>query len=101
VLVQSTKMESSFELTAGSGNTFQDSTISSAGSAAAGLMPAYEALVLRSGTSGNTLKNMTTILGLQANGQAYAPSPATGADGRIVDQGTNNTITNNLKSVAA
>jgi len=101
ILVQSTKIESSFEVTSGSGNTFQDSTISSAGSAAAGFMAAYESLVARNGTSGNVFKNLNTILGLQANGQPYAPSPATGSDGRIVNQGTNNTITNNTYSVAA
>lgn len=101
LLIQSTVKEPSLELTSGTGNTFRDSKISSAGSAAGGYMPAYEAVVARSGTSGNSFLNLTTELGRQANGQPFAPSPETGADGRIVDQGSNNTIVNNIKSVVA
>jgi hypothetical protein len=101
LLIQSTVKEASLELTAGTGNAFSDSKISSAGSAAAGYLPGYEATVARAGTSGNSFTNVTTEVGLQANGQPFAPSPETGADGRIVDQGTNNTITNNTKRVVA
>lgn len=102
VLIQSTAVETGWQFGGGCvGNSMTNSTVSSAGSAAAGYNPSFEQLVLRSGATNNTLDHVTTILGLQANGTAYAGSPATGADGRIVDQGAGNTLTNNTASTAA
>jgi len=102
MLIQSTAVETGWQWGSGTTNSVATNCrISSAGSAAAGYNPSFESVVLRSGATGNTLKNCATILGLQANGTAYAGSPATGSDGRIVDQGTGNTITNNTLSTAA
>jgi hypothetical protein len=99
ILIHSTEVESSWEVTAGQNNVFRNSTISSAGATAAGYKAAFESMVLRSGTTNNTLDNITTIVGLQANGQPYA-STENGGDGRIVNQGSGNTVTNNIKSTA-
>lgn len=100
-LHQGTNVEAGFELSLGYGNIFRDMITSSAGSTAANKKGAFETFVARSGTHDNQFINITTILGTQSNGQAAAPSPNAGSDGRLIDQGTNNIVINNIKSVVA
>jgi ribosomal protein S8E len=110
ILIHSTMIEPSWEITEGAYFRITNSKISSAGAVAAGYYAAFEPMVWRGprivngvqvgpGVTNTSADNVTTIVGLQANGQPYA-SPENGGDGRIVNQGNNNTITNNLKSTA-
>jgi hypothetical protein len=81
--------------------TATDCVVSSAGSIAAGRTPAFETLVIRNGATGNTLTNITTILGRKADGSVYAPLD-NGGQGNIVNQGGDtNKIINNVFSVEA
>lgn len=101
VLIHSKVKEAGWEFTGSVQNSkLTDSTVSSAGATAAGFLPSYESIVLRGGSKGNVLDNVATVMGKLSNGATFAPSPETGGDGRIVDQGAN-VVTNNKKSVAA
>jgi hypothetical protein len=96
-----TNLQPSWEFGYGSShNTMTNCTVSSAGSVAIGRTPAYETIVVRDGATDNTFTDVTTILGKKADGTTYAPM-GNGGEGEIVDHGTNNTITNNIKSVVA
>lgn|GEM_PF-3942712 len=100
LLIHSTEVEAAWQFGGSSNNvTVTNSTISSAGATAAGYQPSFEIVVLRSGTSYLTFTGNTTILGRRGDGTTYA-EPGAGGNGQIVNQGSNNTLTNNTPSVA-
>ncbi|WP_375446182.1 hypothetical protein [uncultured Fibrella sp.] len=81
ITVHSTTVESSWQFGGNSsGNTLANSVISSFGAVKAGYHPAFESVVLRSGTSNNRLIGVTTRLGRKADGIHYT-------DGSIQNQG--------------
>jgi hypothetical protein len=87
--------ETSWQWNTGTINcTARNCKVSSAGAIAAGFNPCFESIVLRSGATGNKLLNMTTIVGLKADGKPYAPLN-NGGDGRIVNQGGDSNIIGN------
>ncbi|MBO0952681.1 hypothetical protein [Fibrella forsythiae] len=87
ITVHSTTVESSWQFSAAcSGNTLANSVISSFGAVKAGYHPAFESVVLRSGTSNNKISRVTTRLGRKADGVHYT-------DGSVQNQGeSTNTV---------
>jgi len=72
ITVHSTTVESSWQFGgSSSGNTLANSVISSFGANKAGYHPAFESVVLRSGTSHNKVIGVTTRLGKKVDGIHY------------------------------
>ncbi|MEZ0486387.1 hypothetical protein [Fibrella aquatica] len=89
ITVHSTTVESSWQFGGeSSGNTLANSVISSFGAQKAGYHPAFESVVLRSGTSNNKLSRITTRLGKKADGIHYT-------DGAIKNQGASTNVIQN------
>lgn len=100
VLVHSKVVEASWQFGGTSSDcVMTNSKVSSAGANAAGRYAAYESIVLRSYTRRNSLRNVTTVVGRNAQNQPLAGN-STGGLGNIIDQGQENAVTNNTYSTA-